>query len=181
MAHQVTTPDTTDAPSGAVRADRAGRGSHLSDVESGQRPGYQVNGIHPHEPGHPEVSELSTGELVVRLTEQVTRLAREEARLAATELRGKARRAGLGAGVLGVAGVLAGLAGMTLVACLVLVLALWWAPWVAALVVGGALLLAAGMAALVGLRLVKRAAPPTPRQAMASVGEDLRAVRGATS
>jgi Putative Actinobacterial Holin-X, holin superfamily III len=47
------------------------------------------------------------GELVKQLSEQATRLARQEVELARVELSAKGRRAGLGAGMFGGAGIVA--------------------------------------------------------------------------
>ncbi|HEY8372636.1 MAG TPA: phage holin family protein [Pseudonocardiaceae bacterium] len=121
--------------------------------------------------------EQSTGDLVARLSEQVSRLVREEIQLAKVELRDKGKRAGVGAGLFGGAGLLAlyGLAGV--LTALVLLLALVLPAWAAALIVGGALLVLAGILALVGRGQIRRATPPVPQEAMAGVKRDLQVVR----
>jgi Protein of unknown function (DUF1469). len=45
-----------------------------------------------------DVGELSTGELVSQLSEQVSHLVRDELRLAQAELKQKGKRAGIGPG-----------------------------------------------------------------------------------
>jgi hypothetical protein len=51
--------------------------------------------------------------------------------------------------------------------------------WLAALVVGVALLAVAGIAALVGRREVQQVGSPAPEQAMASTREDVRTIKEA--
>jgi membrane protein len=124
-----------------------------------------------------DATERSTGELVGQLSEQVTRLIQDEARLAWREVQRKGARAGVGAGLFGAAGVLALYGGGAVVAGLVLVLAMVLPAWVAALVLGGAILLVAAITALVGRAQLRRAAPPVPDQAVASVREDLAVIK----
>jgi len=110
------------------------------------------------------------------LSEQVQRLVRAETRLATIELRRKGKRAGLGAAALGVSGAIALLGGGALVACAIVALALVLPLWLAALLVGAAVLLCAGMTALVGVLALRRALPPAPTWAMASAKEDVRTI-----
>jgi hypothetical protein len=124
-----------------------------------------------------DTRERSTGELVGQLSEQISRLVRDEARLAWREVHRKGTRAGVGAGLFGVAGVLALYGGGAVVAGLVLALALVLPAWAAGLVLGGAILLVAGITALVGRGQLRRAAPPVPDRAVASVREDLEVIR----
>ncbi|ATE53575.1 MULTISPECIES: phage holin family protein [Actinosynnema] len=121
-------------------------------------------------------ADPSTGELVGRLSEQVSRLAREEIRLAVLEVQEKGKKAGRGAGLLGGAGVLAWFGVMALVAALILALAQVMPAWGAALVVAGGVFVVAGALALIGRGQLRRAAPPIPEQAVAGVKRDLAAV-----
>ena len=50
--------------------------------------------------------------------------------------------------------------------------------WAAALIVGGALLLLAGILVAVGIAQLKRGLPPTPTDTIESINEDVRIVRG---
>lgn len=122
-------------------------------------------------------SEQSTGELVSRLSQELSHLVRDEMRLAQLEMSAKAKKAGLGAGLFGAAGIMALLGAGTLVACAVIALALVVDTWLAALIVGAALLVVAGIAALVGRREVAQAAPPVPTETLDSVRRDALAVR----
>jgi Putative Actinobacterial Holin-X, holin superfamily III len=51
------------------------------------------------------------------------------------------------------------------------------AAWLAALIVGAALLAVAGIAAMLGRSRLRRATPPVPRQALGSVQADVQEVR----
>jgi ABC-type multidrug transport system fused ATPase/permease subunit len=123
--------------------------------------------------------EQSTGELVSRLSQDVSQLVRDELRLAQAEVSGKAKKAGLGAGMLGAAGVLALYGLGVLIATAVLALALVLDAWLAALIVAIVLLAVAGIAALLGKKRVTEAAPPVPERAVDSVKRDVDAVRHA--
>jgi uncharacterized membrane protein YqjE len=129
----------------------------------------------------PPRSDEPIGALVHRLSEQIPELVRSELRLAQAELTEKGRRAGIGVGMFSAAGLLAFLGLGTLVVTAVLALDLVVPAWVAALVVAVALLLVAGAVALVGKREVQQAAPPAPERTIASVKQDVAAVKGARS
>ncbi|MFI7447518.1 phage holin family protein [Nonomuraea sp. NPDC049714] len=118
-----------------------------------------------------------THKLVNDLSEQVSRLVKDELRLAKLEITQKGKRAGLGAGLAGAAGVVAFLGGATLVAALVLLLALVMPAWLAAAIVAVLLFVAAALLGLVGKKKVQQATPMVPAETMASVRADLDAVR----
>jgi uncharacterized membrane protein YqjE len=118
------------------------------------------------------------GALVHRLSEQLPELVRSELRLAQAELTEKGKRAGIGVGLFSVAGLLAVLALGTTIAGAVLALDLVLPAWAAALVVAAVLLVAAGIAALVGKKEVTEATPPVPEHAIAGVKEDVATVKG---
>lgn len=121
----------------------------------------------------------STPELVTQLSNEVTRLVRDELRLAQLEVSGKAKKAGVGIGMFGAAGVIALYGVGTLIATAVLALALAVDAWLAALIVAVVLLVVAGIAALVGRRSVREAAPPVPTEALASAQRDLETAKEA--
>jgi hypothetical protein len=138
----------------------------VSDFEAQHRaPGAAVTG-----------GESSTGELVSRLSQDLSRLMRDELRLAQAEVSGKAKKAGLGAGMFGASGLLALYGVGVLIATLILALDLVMPAWLAALVVGVVLLAAAGVAALLGKKRVTEAAPPVPERTVESVKQDVDAV-----
>jgi membrane protein implicated in regulation of membrane protease activity len=64
-----------------------------------------------------------------------------------------------------------------LVTAAILALALVLPAWAAALVVGGALLLLAGLLALLGRRQMQKASPPVPRESIESVRKDIAVVK----
>jgi hypothetical protein len=122
------------------------------------------------------LAEQSTAELVQRASEQLSRLVREELQLAKAELARKGRNAGIGVGLFGGAGVFTVYGTAALVAAAILGLAEVLAGWLAALIVGAALVAVAGLMALFGRGQVKRAVPPVPEDAVRSVRADIDAV-----
>jgi uncharacterized membrane protein YqjE len=122
--------------------------------------------------------EPTLGALVHDLSTQIPELVRSEVRLAQAEMTEKGKRAGLGLGMFSGAGVLAFLGLATLVATAILALALVLDPWLAALVVAVALLLGAGLLALLGKNQVVEATPPMPERAVDGLKEDLATVKG---
>jgi Flp pilus assembly protein TadB len=123
-------------------------------------------------------TDASLGELVSQLSAQTSRLVRDEMKLAQTEFRDAAKHAGLGAGLLSVAGLLAILGLATFVTAAVAALALVLPLWAAALVVGVILFAAAGIAGLVSKRQIEQTTP-VPEQTVASVKEDINEVKEA--
>ncbi len=121
-----------------------------------------------------EARGASIAELVKELSEQSSRLARQEVELAKAELAIKGRRAGIGAGMFGGAGVFGFYAFGALTAAGVLALATAVAAWLAALIVAAVLGAVAGLLALQGRKKVGQATPPVPEQASESVKEDVR-------
>jgi membrane protein len=122
-------------------------------------------------------STQSAGELASRISEQVSRLVRDELQLAKVELTQKGKRAGFGAGLFGGAGILALYGVAAFVAATILGLAGPVPDWAAALIVGAVLLIAAGIAAVLGRREFTRATPPLPQEAVAGLKEDIQTVK----
>jgi len=125
----------------------------------------------------PATAEPSLADLVKQLSEQSSQLIHDELRLAKAELAEKGKRAGLGAGLFGGAGLLAAYGLGAFVAAAILALAGPLSGWLAALLVGIALFLVAGMSALVGKREVKHAAPPVPPDVVDGLKRDVRAFK----
>lgn len=121
----------------------------------------------------------SQTELVERLTAEVRTLVRDELELAKREMSAKAKRAGMGAGLFGGAGVFALYGVAALIVTIGAALALVLPAWTAALVTTAAILLVAGVAALIGRAQVKQAVPTEPLEAMASGRRDVEAVKDA--
>jgi hypothetical protein len=114
-----------------------------------------------------------TGELVKDLSEQVSRLVKDELRLAQAEMTRKGKQAGLGAGLMAGGAMAAWFGAGCLIACAIIAIAGVISAWLAALIIGVALLLAAGAAALLGKGRLKRATPPVPREAIGNVKADV--------
>ena len=119
-------------------------------------------------------SDASVAELVKELSEQTSRLARQEVELAKAELAIKGKRAGIGAGMFGGAGVFGFYALGALTATAILALATAMHAWLDALIVTVLLGAVAGVLALQGKRKVEEATPPVPEQATESVKEDVK-------
>lgn len=127
----------------------------------------------------PDPADLNTGELVTRLAGQVSELVRGELELARVELTSKGKRAGAGVGLAGAGGVLAFYGGGVLIVAAVAGLAVVMSVWLAALLVGAALLIVAGVLALLGRGQIRRAVPPVPEGAVDGVGRDVDTVKQA--
>jgi MFS family permease len=126
-----------------------------------------------------DLSTASTGELVQRLSAQLSELVRRELDLARTELATKGKRAGAGAGLAGAGGVVALFGVGALIASAIAGLATVVPVWLSALIVGVVLLLVAGVLALVGRSRLREATPPVPEQAVRGVQDDVAAVKNA--
>lgn len=122
-------------------------------------------------------ADKSVGELVTDLGDELKRLVRAEIRLAVFELRHKGKKMGRGAGLFGAAGLFGMLGVMTLIAAAVLALALVMPAWLSAVLVGGVLVIVAGLAALIGRRQISQATPPVPEEAIEGIREDVHAIQ----
>jgi membrane protein len=122
-------------------------------------------------------NDPSVSELVGQASEQVSRLVRDEMRLAARELAEKGKRAGIGAGLFGGAGVTALFGVAALITSAILALSLVLAPWLAALLVAVVLLLVAGVISMAGKKQIDAATPPIPEEATRNVKSDIAAVK----
>ncbi|MDQ3764278.1 MAG: phage holin family protein [Actinomycetota bacterium] len=129
------------------------------------------------EQGQANGADASVGQLVERLSAQVSALVREEMALATAEMKRKGTQAGVGIGIGGAGALLAVLGLGALVAAAVLGLATVLAAWLAALIVGGVLLVLAGVISAVGISQVRGSAPPMPEQAVQSTKRDIETVK----
>jgi VIT1/CCC1 family predicted Fe2+/Mn2+ transporter len=121
--------------------------------------------------------EQSTGELVKQVTEQLSTLVRDELKLAQLEMTRKGKEAGKGAGMLGGAGLVALYGVACLIACAIIGISHVLQAWLAALIVGVALLAVAAVVSAVGRSHVRKATPPAPTEAVESVKTDVEEVR----
>jgi type IV secretory pathway TrbD component len=121
--------------------------------------------------------ERPIGDLLGSFAQDTTTLMSQEIELARAEITVQVKRAGTGAGLFGGAAVMA-LAGLgALTACAIVALALVLDAWLAALIVGAALLAVGGVLALMGRSRMKEVAPPVPERALRSVRQDIGAVQ----
>ncbi len=121
--------------------------------------------------------EPTVAELVTRLSEQSSHLIRDELRLAQTELNDKIKRAGLGLGFLGGAGLLGFFGAAAAVTSVILLLARVVPAWLSTLIVAVVLSTAAGAAALKGRKEIAAAAPLVPERTVESLKDDVNAVK----
>ena len=123
-------------------------------------------------------SDPSLGALVHDLTQQMSTLVRDEIRLAQAEMTEKGKKAGLGAGLFGGAGVVALYGVAALLATIILALALVMPGWLAALIVTVVLFAVAGVLALQGKSKVSQATPAKPEEAIEGLKQDVATVKG---
>ena len=124
-------------------------------------------------------ADASVGEFVARLSQDLSTLVRDELRLAQAETTAKAKKLGLGVGLFGGAGLIAVFGLGALVAAAILGLATTVHAWLAAVIVGAALLAIAGLVAVLGKRDVSAGAPPIPTEAVAGIKTDVHTLREA--
>lgn len=117
-------------------------------------------------------SHESLGELFSRLAGETSTLVRQEVALARAELTQKAKSAAKSAVMLAVAGVFALFGGLTLLACLVISIGNAIGSYsLSALLVGGALMILAGIFAFVGLKALRKSGL-APTQTIETLRED---------
>jgi hypothetical protein len=105
--------------------------------------------------------ERTLGQLVAQASDDLSGIVRAEIALAKAELRSDAKNAAIGGGMFGAAGYLGLLASITLVITVAYALvALGLSPWLAFLIVSVALLVLAGILALIGRSRVRKLGPP---------------------
>lgn len=105
-------------------------------------------------------------------------LVRGEIESLKAELVEKLKHAGIGIGMLVVAGVFAFFATGVFTAAGILGLAEVLPAWASALIVGGALLVITVILALIGVSQVKRGTPPTPDKTITSIKKDVDVIKG---
>ncbi|WP_193043155.1 phage holin family protein [Mycolicibacterium baixiangningiae] len=125
-------------------------------------------------------ADASLGELMSQLSAQTSRLVRDELRLAQKEFQESAKHAGIGAGLLSVAGLFAFLGLATVIAAAVAALSLVLPVWAAALIVALVLFIIAGVAALVSKKQAEEITPAAPRT-VETVKADIQEVKDRAS
>jgi uncharacterized membrane protein YqjE len=121
-----------------------------------------------------DLREQGTGELLKELSDHTTTLVRQEIELAKAELGEKGKKAGLGAGMFGGAGLFGVFALAALTTCIIVALDSAMPLWLAALIVAVVYGAIGAVLALQGRNKVQEAGPPVPEQATESVKEDVQ-------
>jgi MFS family permease len=117
--------------------------------------------------------ERPVGELVKDATQQAQTLIRQEIELAKVELGQKAKKAGMGAGMFGGAGLFGLFAFAALTAAFIGAIDLAVPFWAAALIVAAVYGAIAGVLALTGKNKVQEATPPVPEATVENLKEDV--------
>ena len=120
-----------------------------------------------------DLREQPIGELLKALSQETTTLVRQELELAKAEMTEKGKKAGVGAGLIGGAGVAGLLALGALTACLVALLDTAMVTWLAALIVTVVWAAIAAVLALRGRDRVQEMGPAVPEQTIETVKEDV--------
>jgi Putative Actinobacterial Holin-X, holin superfamily III len=113
-----------------------------------------------------ETETPGLGPAAKQVAEHASSLARLELELATLELKRKVGALGLGIGLVAGAGIFMLFALGFALAAGAAALATVLSTWLALLVVGGGLVLFAGLLALLGLKSIKAGTPPVPKQAV---------------
>lgn len=116
--------------------------------------------------------EQPMGELFKQLSDDLSTLVRQELKLAQVEMTEKGKKAGVGVGMFGGAGIVGLLALGAFTTCLIAALATGMEVWIAALIVTVVYGAIAGVLALSGKHRVSEATPPLPEQTIETVKED---------
>ena len=121
-----------------------------------------------------ELRDRATGDLLKDLSDHTTTLVQQEIELAKAELGEKGKKAGIGAGMFGGAGLFGVFAFAALTTCIIAALESPLSLWLAALIVAVVYAVIGGVLALQGRNKVQEAGPPIPEQATESVKEDVQ-------
>ena len=123
---------------------------------------------------HDGLREESMGELFKQLSNDLSTLVRQELELARVEMTETGKKAGLGIGMFGGAGVVGLVALLTFTTCIVAALATGMKVWLAALIVTVVYVAIAAGLALLAKKRVAEATPPVPKQTLETVKEDVQ-------
>jgi hypothetical protein len=127
-----------------------------------------------------QLRQLPVSELVKQLAEETGTLVRQEIELARAEISTKAKRAGIGLGELGAAGIVALLGLGALTACFVAALALAMPVWAAGLIVAVIYGATSAVLTVIGRRQLQRGLPPTPERTRQTLEENMEWARTRT-
>jgi uncharacterized membrane protein YqjE len=124
-----------------------------------------------------ELRSQSLQALFGRLGGEIGQLVRNEIALAQHEMGAKVKSAAFGVALFAVAAIVSIFALFALVVTAIAALAIVLQFWAAALIVAVALLLLAGILALVGKARISKAVPPVPERTIESLREDVQWVK----
>jgi hypothetical protein len=120
----------------------------------------------------------SLGELLGELPGLLVSLVKDEIEGLKREITSRLAKLGVGAALFVVAALFGFFALAVLIAAAVLGLSTVFAPWLAALIVAGALLVIVVILVLVGVSSVKKGIPPVPEESVDSIKKDVNAIKG---
>ena len=126
------------------------------------------------DPTNDDLRDRPIGELMKQLAQETTTLVRQEIELAKAEVTEKGKKAGVGFGMWGGAGVVGLLALGALTAFFILALDGAMPNWAAALVVAAVYGVIAAALYLKGKAKVEEAGPPVPEQTKETLKEDVQ-------
>lgn len=144
----------------------------IDDVKIDGQAGTAGSG--PESTPGPE-NPVSLGKLVEKISEQASRLVRAEIELAKAELAEKAKKSGIGIGLLVVALLILAYAAGVLLLAAVYGLGTVWPLWLSALAIGGFMVLVVIILALVGAQLLKKAT--TAPESVQRVKDDITSIK----
>jgi hypothetical protein len=125
-----------------------------------------------------ELPKRSLFKLIGDLPGYLVELLRSELERLKQELVEKAKHLGVGVGLIAAGAFFAFFAFAVLVTAAVLGIAPALPAWLAALIVAFALLVITAVLVLIGVKQLKRGVPPVPEETIASVKEDVNAIKG---
>ncbi|WP_411699270.1 phage holin family protein [Conyzicola sp.] len=125
-----------------------------------------------------ELPKRSLFKLIGDLPGYLVELLRSELERLKQELIEKAKHLGVGAGLIAAGAFFAFFAFGVLVTAAILGIATALPAWLAALIVAFALLIITTILVLIGVNQLKRGVPPVPEETIASVKEDVNAIKG---
>jgi hypothetical protein len=125
-----------------------------------------------------DLPKRSLFKLIGDLPGYLVDLLRSELERLKEELVAKAKHLGVGVGLIAGGAFFAFFAFAVLLAAAVLGIATALPAWLAALIVGVALLIITAILVLIGVNQLKRGVPPVPEETIASVKEDVNAIKG---
>jgi amino acid transporter len=120
----------------------------------------------------------SLGELLGELPGLLANLVKDEIEGLKREITSRLAKVGVGAALFVAAALFGFFALAVLIAAAVLGLATVFQPWLAALIVAGALLVVVAILALIGVRSIKKGLPPVPEESVDSLKKDVNAIKG---